>query len=121
LVQHLLNTTYKAARPLHLVLDNLNTHLEKGSADTLGEQQVNKLLRRVRFHYTPKHASWLNMAEIGIGVLTRQCLNSRYETRDALRRNVKAWEQHRNKQRKPLIWTFTRQRADAKPKRHDVS
>ena len=95
MVQHLLNTTYKTARRPHLGLDNLNTHFEKGSADTLGEQQVNKLLRRVRFHYTPKHASWLNMAEIEIGVLTRQCLNSRYETRDALRRNVKAWEQHR--------------------------
>ncbi len=104
-----------------MVLDNLNTHFEKGSADTLGEQQVNKLLRRVRFHYTPKHASWLNMAEIEIGVLTRQCLNSRYDTLDALRRNVKAWKQHRNKQPKPLIWTFTRQRADAKLKRHYVS
>lgn len=119
-VQHLLNTTYKAARRLHLVLDNLNTHFKKSFVDTLGEQQAAKLLRRVRFHYTPKHASWLNMAEIEIGVLTRQCLNTRCETREALRCNVKAWEQHRNKQRKPLIWTFTRQKADAKLKRHYV-
>ena len=66
-------------------------------------------------------ASWLNMAEIEIGALTRQCLNTRCETRDALRRNVKAWEQQRNKQRKPLIWTFTRQTADAKLKRLYVS
>ena len=120
-VQHLLNTTYKAARRLHLVLDNLNTHFEKSFVDTLGEQKATELLRRVRFHYTPRHASWLNMAEIEIGVLTRQCLNTRYETREALRCHVKAWEQHRNKQRKPLIWTFTRQRADAKLKRHYVS
>lgn len=120
-VQHLLNTTYKAARCLHLVLDNLNTHFEKSFVDTLGKKQATKLLRRVRFHYTPKHASWLNMAEIEIGVLTRQCLSTRCESHDALRRNVKAWEQHRNKQRKPLIWTFTRQRADAKLKRHYVS
>ncbi len=104
-----------------MVLDNLNTHFEKSFVDTLGEQQATKLLRRVRLHYTPKHASWLNMAEIEIGVLTRQCLNTRCETSDALRRNVKAWEQHRNKQRKPLIWTFTRQRADAKLRRHYVS
>ena len=70
-VQHLLNTIYKADRCLHLVLDNLNTPFEKSFVDTLGEQQATKLLRRVRFHYTPKHASWMNMAEIEIGVLTR--------------------------------------------------
>lgn len=120
-VQLLLNTTYKTARRLHLVLDNLNTHFENSFVDVLGKRQAAKLLRRVRFHYTPKHASWLNMAEIEIGVLTRQCLNTRFETRDALRRNVKAWEQHRNRKRQPLMWTFTRQKADAKLRRHYVS
>jgi len=119
-VQLLLNTTYKTARSLHLVLDNLNTHFENSFVDVLGKRQAAKLLRRVRFHYTPKHASWLNMAEIEIGVLTRQCLNTRFETRDALRRNVKVWEQHRNRKRQPLMWTFTRQMADAKLRRHYV-
>ena len=84
-IQHLLNTTYKAARRLHLALGNLNTHFEKSFVDTLGEQQATKLLRRIRYHYTPKHASWLNMTEIEIGVLTRQCLNTRCETRVASR------------------------------------
>ena len=120
-VQHLLETTYRTARRLHLVLDNLNTHFEKSFIDVLGSRQAAKLLRRVRFHYTPKHASWLNMAEIEIGVLTRQCLNTRFDARDALQRNVTAWEQRRNEQRKPIIWSFTRQAADAKLRRHYVS
>ena len=120
-VQHLLETTYRTARRLHLVLDNLNTHFEKSFIDVLGSRQAAKLLRRVRFHYTPKHASWLNMAEIEIGVLTRQCLNTRFDARDALQRNVTAWERRRNEQRKPIIWSFTRQKADAKLRRHYVS
>ena len=120
-VQRLLKTTYKTARRLHLVLDNLNTHFEKSFVDVLGSRQAAKLLRRVRFHYTPKHASWLNMAEIEIGVLTRQCLNTRVDARDALQRNVAAWERRRNEQLKPIIWSFTRQKADAKLRRHYVS
>jgi DDE superfamily endonuclease len=119
-VQHLLETTYRAARRLHLVLDNLNTHFEKSFIDVLGSRQAAKLLRRVRFHYTPKHASWLNMAEIEIGVLTRQCLNTRFAARDALQRSVQAWERRRNERRKPIIWSFTRQKADTKLGRHYV-
>jgi len=120
-IQNLLNTTYKTVRRLHVVLDNLNTHFEKSFIDVLGKSQATRLLRRVRFHYTPKHASWLNMAEIEIGVLARQCLATRFETREALQRNVKAWEQRRNRQRRPLEWAFTRQNADAKLSRHYVS
>jgi hypothetical protein len=120
-VQRLLETTYKTARRLHLVLDNLNTHFEKSFVDVLGSRQAAKLLRRVQFHYTPKHASWLNMAEIEIGVLTRQCLNTRVDARDALQRNVTAWERRRNQHGKPIIWSFTRQKADAKLRRHYVS
>ena len=119
-IQHLLNTTYKTVRRLHVVLDNLNTHFEKAFVDVLGKSQAAKLLHRVRFHYTPKHASWLNMAEIEIGVLTRQCLTTRFETRETLQRNVKAWERRRNRQRRPLQWTFTRQKADTKLSRHYV-
>jgi hypothetical protein len=119
-IQHLLNTTYKTVRRLHVVLDNLNTHFEKTFVDVLGKNQAAKLLHRVSFHYTPKHASWLNMAEIEIGVLTRQCLATRFETRETLQRNVKAWERRRNRQRRPLQWTFTRQKADAKLSRHYV-
>ena len=73
-VSNLLRNTYAKARRVHLVLDNLNTHFRKCFEDVLGKHAAAKLLRRVQFHYTPKHASWLNMAEIEIGILTRQCL-----------------------------------------------
>ena len=120
-IQNLLKTTYKSVRRLHVVLDNLNTHFEKSFIDVLGRTKSTKLLRRVRFHYTPKHASWLNMAEIEIGVLSRQCLATRLDTREALRRNVKAWEQRRNRRRCTLEWTFTKKKTDAKLSKHYVS
>lgn len=74
-VKELLTGVYAKARRIHLVLDNLNTHFRKCFDDVLGSHEAAKLLRRVEFHYTPKHASWLNMAEIEIGVLSRQCLD----------------------------------------------
>lgn len=114
LVRHLLATTYRRARCLHLVLDNLNTHFARSFVDVLGERRAAKLLRRVRFHYTPKHASWLNMAEIEIGVLARQCLNTRLASRATLECNVQAWQQRRNSEHRPIDWTFTRQVADVK-------
>ena len=120
-VRHLLTTTYRRARRLHLVLDNLNTHFEKSFVDVLGARQAARLLRRVRFHYTPKHASWLNMAEIEIGVLTRQCLNTRFDARETLQRHVQAWQQRRNRERRTIDWTFTKQAADARLGRHYVS
>lgn len=120
-IQTLLDTAYKQVKCLHVVLDNLNTHFKKAFVDVLGEHQAAQVLRRVRFHYTPKHASWLNMAEIEIGVLTRQCLATRFATRQDLERSVKAWQERRNEQRSPLEWTFTRQKADAKLARHYVS
>ena len=73
----LLTGAYAKARRVHLVLDNLNTHFRKCFEDVLGERAATRLLRRVHFHHTPKHASWLNMAEIEIGILSRQsCLSS---------------------------------------------
>lgn len=120
-VRYLLETTYRGARCLHLVLDNLNTHFATSFVDVLGERRAAKLLRRVQFHYTPKHASWLNMAEIEIGVLARQCLNTRFDARDNLDRQVQAWQQRRNNEHRPIEWTFTRQVADAKLGRHYVS
>jgi len=124
-VQKLLATTYKTVSRLHLVVDNLNTHFEKSFIDVLGQREAAKVLRRVRFHYTPKHASWLNMAEIEIGVLTRQCLNRRFSAcdnvREDLQRNVSAWQKRRNRQRKPLSWKFSRKEADKKLGKHYVS
>ena len=110
--QALLSDTYASARRVHLVLDNLNTHFRKCFDDVLGRQAASKLLRRVRFHYTPKHASWLNMAEIEIGILSRQCLDRRIARADLLQSEVDAWQSDRNEQRRTIEWKFTRQDAD---------
>lgn len=120
-VRHLIDDVYGSARCIHLVLDNLNIHMRKSFEDVLGKSAAARLLRRVRFHYTPRHASWLNMAEIEIGVLTRQCLDRRFPDRDAIAREVAAWQRHRNGERRTIEWTFTRQDADRKLARHYVA
>jgi DDE superfamily endonuclease len=119
-VSELLQGTYAKARRVHLVLDNLNIHFRKCFEDVLGVRAATKLLRRVQFHYTPKHASWLNMAEIEIGILNRQCLDRRLPDRDALCKEVAAWQRDRNDQRRTIEWTFTRQDADRKLGSHYV-
>ena len=119
-VQALLTDTYAKARRVHLVLDNLNTHFRKSFDDVLGLRAARKLLRRVTFHYTPKHASWLNMAEIEIGILSRQCLDRRIPTAPLLQREVDAWQSDRNAQQRTIEWKFTRQDADQKLGRHYV-
>jgi hypothetical protein len=120
-VRHLLENTYGSARKVHLVLDNLNTHFRSCFEEVLGRRVARLLLRRVQFHYTPKHASWLNMAEIEIGILDRQCLGRRLMDRATARREVKAWQRRRNAERRGIDWTFTRQDADRKLARHYVS
>jgi len=119
-VRHLLEQVYATARRVHLVLDNLNTHFRKCFEDVLGIKEARKLLRRVVFHYTPKHASWLNMAEIEIGTLDRQCLDRRWPNRDTLVTEVDAWQLRRNADAKGIVWSFTRQDADEKMARHYV-
>lgn len=120
-IRNLLTRTYVNARRVHLVLDNLNTHFKKCFDDVLGPARAASLLRRVRFHYTPKHASWLNMAEIEIGILSRQCLDRRIADQLCLKSEVRAWQRHRNTQRRTIEWKFTRQDADRKLAHHYVS
>jgi hypothetical protein len=120
-VSDLLANVYTKARRVHLVLDNLNTHFRKSFDDVLGKRAAAKLLRRVQFHYTPKHASWLNMAEIEIGILSRQCLDRRIASRELLQSEVDAWQAARNADQRTIDWKFTRQDADQKLGRHYVS
>lgn len=120
-IDELLTGAYAKARRIHLVLDNLNTHFRKCFDDVLGKRAAAKLLRRVQFHYTPKHASWLNMAEIEIGILSRQCLDRRIASRELLQSEVNAWQQARNEGKRTIEWNFTRQDADRKLGRHYVS
>jgi DDE superfamily endonuclease len=120
-IKHLLEHIYPKARRIHLVLDNLSTHFRVCFEDVLGINAARQLLRRVIFHYTPKHASWLNMAEIEIGILDRQCLDRRLPTQPLLAAEVAAWERRRNAEGRPIVWTFTRQEADRKMGQHYVS
>jgi hypothetical protein len=120
-VKMLLEQVYGSARKVHLVLDNLNTHFRSCFEEVLGRKAATRLLRRVEFHYTPKHASWLNMAEIEIGILDRQCLDRRLPDRAAIIREVAAWQRRRNAERRSIKWTFTRQDADRKLSKHYVS
>jgi hypothetical protein len=119
--RHLVDHVYRSASCIHLVLDNLNIHLRKSFDDVLGRPAASRLLKRVQFHYTPKHASWLNMAEIEIGVLTRQCLERRFAERAVMVSEVAAWQRQRNRERIPIRWTFTRQDADRKLGHHYVA
>jgi hypothetical protein len=120
-IKELLTGAYAKARRIHLVLDNLNTHFRKCFDDVLGSRAATKLLRRVEFHYTPKHASWLNMAEIEIGILSRQCLDRRIANRELLASEVAAWQLARNEENRTIAWNFTRQDVDQKLGRHYVS
>jgi hypothetical protein len=113
-VRHLLERSYASARKVHLVLDNLNTHFRPCFEEVLGVSASRRLLQRVQFHHTPKHASWLNMAEIEIGILDRQCLGRRLMDRVTARREVYSWQRQRNAERRGIDWTFTRQDADRK-------
>lgn len=119
-VQHLVQGVYAAARTIHLVLDNLNTHFRASFEEVMGLAAATAFLTRVRFHYTPKHASWLNMAEIEIGILDRQCTSRRIGEEARLRSEVLAWEQRRNQAQCRIEWKFTRQDADLKLSRHYV-
>lgn len=120
-VRHLVQEVYAAAHLIHLVLDNLNTHFRASFEEVMGWEAATALLARVRFHYTPKHASWLNMAEIEIGILDRQCTGRRIGEEARLRSEVRAWEQRRNQTRCRIEWKFTRQDADLKLSRHYVT
>jgi len=119
--QRLIDGAYRSARRIHLVVDNLSIHFKRCFVDTLGADAARRLLRRVVFHYTPKHASWLNMAEIELAALGRQCLNRRIGDATTLEREVAAWQRRRNAEHRTIDWTFTRQDADRRLGRHYVS
>lgn len=107
-MQDLVMGTYRSAKRVHVVLDNLNTHNDKALLEGLGEREARRLIKRIEWHHTPKHASWLNAVEGEIGILDRQCLKRRIGTEDVLKTQVAAWQDRRNAERVPIVWTFTR-------------
>ena len=105
---------YRNARILHIVLDNLNTHTEKSLQETFDKRETARIMKKVRFHYTPEHASWLNMAEIEIGVMSKQAIKGRIGTSTRLRAQLRAWQKRRNDAHCKINWTFTKKEAKKK-------
>lgn len=105
---------YPNAETIVVVLDNLNTHTPAAFYETFEPQEARRLAERFEFHFTPKHGSWLNMAEIEFSVLTRQCLNRRLPDKETLIQEVSAWQQQRNDEVVKVLWQFTT--ADARIK-----
>lgn len=97
-----------------MVLDNLSTHTPAAPYQALPPSEVRRILRRLEFHYTPKHASWLNMVEIEIGVLRGQCLDRRIDSYDRLVTETAAWEHLRNKTSARRNWMFSTEQARLK-------
>jgi hypothetical protein len=113
-IKHLVDRRYPTAEQLQIVLDNLNTHGENALSEMYGPDEAKRILQKIRFHYTPAHASWLNAAEIEIGAMDTECTRKRIPDKETLRREIIAWEKRRNKQQKRIDWRFTRQKADQK-------
>lgn len=113
-VRELVDVHYPDAEKIILVLDNLNTHSEGSFYEAFEPSEARRLAEKLEIHYTPKHGSWLNMAEIEIGVLSRQCLSQYIESKEQMISEVGAWQQQRNYAEATVDWQFTT--ADARVK-----
>ena len=108
---------YPLAPVIRLVMDNLSTHCAGALYDAFPAHEARRILKRIEFHYTPRHASWLNKVEIEIGVLRGQCLDRRIEDRGFLISEIAAWEKRRNDDGATIDWTFTTEKARQKLKK----
>lgn len=113
-IRELVDVHYAGAEKIVLVLDNLNTHSEGSLYEAFEPAEARRLAEKLEIHYTPKHGSWLNMAEIEIGVLSRQCLSKYIESKERMIAEVAAWERQRNEANATVDWQF--RTADARVK-----
>jgi len=116
-IKYIADRLYPKAEKIRLVMDNLNTHKPSSLYETFSPQEAKRIWDRFEFIYTPKHGSWLNMAEIELNVLMGQCLNRRIDNMTTIRKEVKAWEQHRNNKIAKINWQFKTDDARIKLKR----
>ena len=116
-IKRLLEEDYPEAEVVRLVMDNLNTHTLGSLYETFEPDVARSLAERLEIHYTPKHGSWLNIAEIELKALSVQCLNRRIESRELLTKEVAAWEQERNDSEVWVDWQFTTEDARTRLKR----
>ncbi len=116
-MKDLVDVFFPSAKMIRVVLDNLNTHTPGALYQTFAPSEARRILSKLEFHYTPKHGSWLNMVEIELSVLSRQCLNRRIPNQEIMKRETAAWEQQRNEQKATVNWRFTNQDARVKLER----
>ena len=124
-MRDLTDVHYPKAEQIRVVLDNLSTHSAGALYEAFPAREARRVLERLEFHYVPKHASWLNMVEIEIGVLRGQCLDRRIGTRQRLESEILAWERQRNAARARIKWMFTIDKARTKmgrayPRQSDI-
>lgn len=116
-VREMIDLHYPQAEKIVLVMDNLNTHTPSSFYEVFAPAEARRLTEKLEIHYTPKHGSWLNMAEIELSILARQCLSDRFATREALAAQVDAWQAERNQSNISINWRFTTTDARIKLKR----
>ena len=106
-IKRMLDEGYPDALSVRLVMDNLNTHSTASLYETFPPEEARRLAERLEIHYTPKHGSWLNVAEIELSVLKGQCLDRRIPDMQTMRRHVAAWENDRNNRQSKISWQFS--------------
>ena len=116
-MKEMLDIRYPEAKKVVLVMDNLNTHSTASFYEAYPPEEARRLTERLEIHYTPKHGSWLNIAEIELSVLQGQCLNRRIADIETMRNEVDSWQTNRNNQIKKINWQFTTDKARTKLKR----
>ncbi len=106
-MRYLVDVLYPHAACIDVVLDNLNTHRYEVLIEIFGKKEADRIMNRLCFHYTPPHGSWLNMAEIEIGIMRHQCLDRRIAHEWTLRAELMSWEMHSNRIGRKIHWSFT--------------
>lgn len=106
-IRYLVDEMYPAAQKIILVMNNLNTHKPASLYKAFPPEEARRIIKKLEIHYTPKHGSWLYIAEIELNVMTRQCLSRRIASIDALRSELSAWEDERNNGKSKVNWQFT--------------
>ena len=120
-IKELVDQDYQKAEVIRLVLDNLNTHFVSSFFEAFTKKEAQRILSKIEFYYTPKHGSWLNMAEIEINMMDRECLARKIGLADMLENQINHWTQERNRVKKKIKWSFTREDADRKLSKHYVA
>jgi DDE superfamily endonuclease len=116
-MQALVDVYFPTADVIRVVVDNLNTHTPAALYEAFEPAEARRIAAKLEFHYTPKHGSWLNMVEVELAVLTRQCLDRRLPNPERLRQETGAWEQERNEKQATVHWRFTTAAARVKLRR----